>query len=146
MLEDLKFHSKAREGKEKVVFNKYSDSPYVHIVRYNRQDKKQMVGIVFHNIHEVLGQSNYVKYSIHSNRIYFEFTNKKDIHAFKLTFTGSYTVDDVKAVESNRHPRKIQLDTDADLLEFCGNDYALFYDSANKLYYIENNKTTQKLF
>lgn len=140
------FHCKARSGREKLVLNKFTDSPYVHVVKYNRQDKKKMVGIIFYNIHEILGGCNYVKYYVKDKRIYFSFTNEKDIHAFKLTFNGSYTVDNQKATESNKLPRKFQLDTDEKLLTFCTKDYALFYDEQLKMYYVENKNTMKTLF
>lgn len=144
-MSDLNFHCKARAGKEKFTVNTNNNS-YVHIVEYNRQDKKRMVGMLFYNMHDIIRDRKYVKYAVSDKRIYFEFTNIKDIHAFKLTFNGSHTVDDLDAINSSKYPRKIQTDTDADLLAFCGHDFPLWYDATKKLCYIENKQNNQKLF
>ena len=140
------FHCKGRNGAEKQIFNEYSQAPYVRIIRYNRKDGKQMIGMLFYNFHEIFANRDYVKYQVKNNRIYFKFTNEKDIHAFKLTFTGTNTVDNAKALESGKFPRKFQLDSDKALLPFCGKSYGPYFDEESKLYFIENDIKTKKLF
>lgn len=142
----IDFHCKGSAGKEKFVVNTVNDDPYIHVVEYNRKDLKRMVGIIFYNMHKIIDRKNYVKFGVNNGRIYFEFTNKKDVHAYKLTFNGSHTVNDTTALNSTKYPRKIQTDTDARLLKFCGKDYPIRYDTAKKLYYIENTNTSKKLF
>lgn len=120
--------------------------PYVHVVLYKRLNKQKMVGLVFYNFHEIFNNCNYVKYFIKDNRVYFDFTNEKDIHTFKLTYIGDQRVTNYKDSIDVRYPRKFQLATDEQLLPFCGRDYPPYYDDECSLYYIENTIKSKKLF
>ena len=124
---------------------------YVNIILYNRMDKVKMVGLIFYNFHEIFNGCNYVKY-FHTvspagkKRIYFEFTNEKDIHTFKLTYNGTNTINDKKAEMDTRCPRKFQLSTDPELLGWCNGEYPPYYDDEQGMFYIEEATKPMKLF